>query len=126
MDAVSIASNKYIDQQLSARKVDSLSMLPKEVRREIRKQARAIATKDVFGEGHKLDKAGLPVEQGLGSPGNMTQQNIDAYVKAQTDKKFRESPEPGYEDNLKRMRAQLAECNARRRAESADDDDDDE
>jgi len=126
MDAVSVAANKFIEKQLSARKVEALELLPKEIRREIKKEARRIAHDDVFGVGHRTDKAGNPIEQGLGSPSNMTQQHIDAYVKSQTDKKFRDQPEPGFEDNLKKMRAQLAECQARRRAEMGDDDGDDD
>ena len=125
MDAASVASNKFVDSQLAARKVESIDMLPKEIRKEIRKEARAIARRDVFGVDHKTDKQGNPIEQGLGSAVKMTQQHVDAYIKAQTDKKFRSEPEPGYADNLKRMQAQLAECNARRRAEKADEDDDD-
>lgn len=124
MEAASVASLRFVESQLRARKVDSIDMLPKEIRREIRKEAKKIALTDVFGEGHKLDKNGMPLEQGLGSPSNMTQQHIDAYIKAQTNTKFREKPEDGYEDKLKVMRAQLAECNARRRAEQVDDDDD--
>jgi hypothetical protein len=122
--AVSVASQKFVQSQLAARKVESIDMLPKETRREIKKQARAIAYKDVFGEGHKVAKDGTPIEQGTGSPGNMTAQCIEAYIKNQTERR-KGGPEEGYEDNLKKMRAQLAECNARRRIEEADDDDDD-
>lgn len=125
MDAVSVRSLTFIDSQLKARGVTNISLLPKDVRKEIKKEARKIARQDVFGAEHKTDKAGEPIEMGVGSPGNMTQQNIDAYVKAQTDKKLREAPEQGYEENLKRMKAQLAECNARRRAERDEDEDDD-
>ena len=52
----------------------------------------------------------------------MTQQAYDAYIKSQTDSKT--GPEPGYEDHLKRMRQQLAACDARRAAMRTDDDDD--
>src|SRR5579872_6374012 len=115
--AVSVRSMRFIESQLAARKVESLDLLPKEVRKEIKKEARKIAREDVFGMGHKTGRDGTPIEQGLGSPANMTQQHIDAYVKAQTDPKMRPGgPENGYEDNLKRMRAQLAECQARRKA----------
>lgn len=124
MEAASIRAVKYVDSQLQARKVESLSLLPKEIRRQIKAEARRLATEDVFGVGHKVAKDGTPIEQGMGSAGNMTQQSIDAYVKYQTDKRFREKPEEGFEENLKRMKAQLAECNARRRAEADDDDDD--
>lgn len=123
MDAVSIRSNLYVDKQLQARKVEDLSLLPKEIRREIRKEAKRIATEDVFGVGHATDKAGNPIEQGIGAPGNMSQHCIDAYISEQTQR--RKEPEAGFEDTLKRMRAQLAECQAKRRAAKAAEDDDD-
>ena len=127
MDAVSIASQKYVEQQLNMRNVASLDMLPKEVRREIRKEAKAIALRDVFGADHKRDKDGNPVEQGIGSPVNMTQSAIDAYISNQTDRRRRgdEKAEDGYQETLAKMRKQLAECNTRRQAQRAADDDDD-
>ena len=126
MEAVSVASQKFVEKMLAERKVESLDMMPKDVRKHIRKEARRIAMEDVFGVGHKTDKSGIPIEQGVGAPGNITQQHIDAYVKAQTDSKIRPGgPEPGYEDHLARMRRELAECNARRAAARTDDDDED-
>ena len=123
--AVSVASLEFIAKQLALHKVESIHMLPPHARKEIKKEARAIATRDVFGVGFKTDKAGNPVEMGLGSPSNMTQQHIDAYIKAQTDPKMRPGgPEPAYEDHLSRMRKQLAECIARRPADLDDDDED--
>lgn len=125
MQAVSILSQQFIEKQLGARKVESLDMLPKDVRREIKRQAKQIALKDVFGEGHRTDKAGNPIEQGVGSPGNITQQHIDAYVKNQTERAAN-GPEPGYEENLAKMRKDLAACEARRHTARtyADDDED--
>lgn len=132
MDNVSIASTTYISKQLQLRKIEApslaegLALLPKEVRREIRKEAKRIAQNDVFGVDHKKDNKGEPIEQGNGSASNMTQQAIDAYIANQTDPKRRSGPpEDGYADNLKRMRAQFAECQARRRAAKAAEDDDD-
>jgi hypothetical protein len=122
-DAVSIASMKYIDSQLSARKVESLDMLPRDVRKQIKQEARQIARNDVFGVGHATDKQGNPIEQGLGSPGNITQQHIDAYIKNQTERS-KTGPEAGYEENLARMRKDFAACQARR-ARTADDDEED-
>jgi hypothetical protein len=124
MDAVSVASNKFIEKQLSARKVESIDLLPKEVRKEIKKEARRIAREDVFGVGHKTDKMGAPIEQGIGAKGNITQQHIDAYTKNQTERSPN-GPEPGYEENLKKMRVELAECEARRAAERVDADEED-
>jgi hypothetical protein len=123
--AVSIASLKHIEKQLALHKVESLDMLPKEVRKQIKRDAKQIALTDVFGVGHSTDKTGAPIEMGVGAKGNMTQQCIDAYIKAQTDSKT--GPEPGYEDHLKRMRQDFAACEARRAATrtAADDDDED-
>ncbi len=124
MTAVSVASLNYIDKQLAAHQVKSLDMLPKETRKQIKRAAKQIALTDVFGVGHSVDKTGAPVEMGVGSKDNMTQQCVDAYIKAQTDNKT--GPEPGYEDHLKRMRTQLAACESRRAAmRTADDDDED-
>ena len=63
---------------------------------------------NVFGADAPKDRNGFRVEQGLGSPGNMTQQAIDAYIKNQTERRTG-GPEPGYEQHLKRMQAQLVE-----------------
>lgn len=125
MDAVSIRSQKFVETQLTARKVDDISLLPKEIRREIKREAKRIATSDVFGHDFKADKAGNPIEQGLGADGNMTAQSIEAYIKNQTERR-KGGPEAGYEENLKKMRAKLAESDARRRATQAAEDDDDD
>lgn len=125
MDSVSIASQKYVEKQLQIRKVESIDLLPKETRREIRKEAKRIAVADVFGADHKTAKDGTPIEQGIGAPGNMTAASLEAYIKNQTERR-KGGPEPGFDDNVKRMEAQLKECNARRRAERAHEDDDDE
>jgi hypothetical protein len=37
--------------------------------------------RNVFGHDHRVDKNGRPIEQGIGSPGNMTRNAIDAYKK---------------------------------------------
>jgi hypothetical protein len=125
MNAASVASIQYIEKQLGARKVESLDMLPRDVRKEIKREAKKIALNDVFGVGHATDKSGNPIEQGLGSAANITQQHLDAYIKNQTDRSAT-GPEAGYEENLARFRKQLAECEARRVAARANDDDDDD
>lgn len=125
MTAVSVASNKFIDSQLAARKVESLDMLPRDVRKEIKREAKRIAENDVFGVDHKKDRNGNPIEMGLGAAGNITQQHIDAYIKNQTERSAN-GPEPGYEENLARMRKDLAECEARRVAARANDDDEED
>jgi hypothetical protein len=65
--------------------------------------------RNVFGFDHKTDKQGVPIEQGIGSPGNMTQNAVDAY------KRFGKE-EPGFTEHLKRMEADLAACNKVRAA----------
>ena len=47
MTAVSVSSLDYIQKQLAARKVQSLDMLPRDVRKQIKQEARRIATTDV-------------------------------------------------------------------------------
>jgi hypothetical protein len=64
---------------------------------------------NVFGADAPKDRNGWRLEQGLGSPGNMTQQSIDAYIKNQTERRAG-GPEAGFEENLKRMRSELAAC----------------
>jgi hypothetical protein len=72
---------------------------------------------NVFGADAPKDRQGFRLEQGLGSAGNMSQQSIDAYIKNQTERRAG-GPEPGYEDNLKRMRAQLAETEKKKDAKA--------
>jgi hypothetical protein len=126
MEANSVAAEQHVDKMLAAFKAKTLADLPRDVRKRIRKEARQIALNDVFGHGHKIGKDGEPVEQGLGSFENPSQQSIDAYIKAQTDKRYRESPEEGFEENVKRMRARFAEVQAqRRKLKAAEDDEED-
>jgi hypothetical protein len=69
--------------------------------------------KNVFGADHKTDKAGNPVEQGLGSAFNQTKQSVAAYRKWNSN-------EPDYEKNLARMEAELAAADTRCAAERSD------
>jgi hypothetical protein len=71
----------------------------------------AAAEANVFGFDHGKDAKGKPIEQGLGSPGNMTRQSIESYRKWGAS-------ELDYERHLARMEAQLAECAARRAAQT--------
>jgi len=66
---------------------------------------------NVFGVDHKKDRAGKPIEQGLGSPGNQTRQSIEAY------RRWNQS-EPDYERNLARMEKELEASQARRASEA--------
>ena len=124
MEAVSVASLKYVEKQLTLHNVASLDMLPKETRRAIKREARRIAENDVFGVDHKKDKAGNPIEQGIGAKGNMTVQCIEAYIKNQTERSP-SGPEPGYEEHLARMRRELAETQARNAAAAERDNEED-
>jgi hypothetical protein len=71
---------------------------------------------NVFGADAPKDRAGWRMEQGIGSPGNMTQQAIDAYVKNQTERRAG-GPEEGYKENLARMQAQLVETQKKKDAQ---------
>jgi hypothetical protein len=122
---VSISSQAYIEKQLGAHGVASLDMLPAHVRKEIRLGAKKIARQDVFGIDHKTDRNGNPIEQGVGAKGNQTQQSIDAYIKNNTERSPN-GPEPNFEETLARMRKDLAESEARRRAEQSTIDDDED
>lgn len=68
---------------------------------------------NVFGADAPKDRKGNRQEQGLGSPGNQTQQSIDAYIKNQTERRVG-GPEPDFLKNLEVMRAQLADCSKQR------------
>jgi hypothetical protein len=61
----------------------------------------------VFGEDFKIDRNGTPIENGLGSPGNMTAQSVAAYEKWCRD-------EPDHGRHLARMRKLLAEQQVKR------------
>lgn len=66
---------------------------------------------NVFGFDHKKDKHGEPIEQGIGSPSNMTRNCVEAYRKYGKDE-----PKEKYEATLARMEADLAKCDERRKA----------
>jgi hypothetical protein len=48
---------------------------------QLRREAEQRALTDVFGQGFRRDKHGNPMEQGLGAPGNETEQNFAAILK---------------------------------------------
>lgn len=68
---------------------------------------------NVFGEDAPKDRKGQRREQGFGSPGNQTQQSIDAYIKNQTERRIG-GPEPGFEQHVERMRKELEATTARK------------
>lgn len=70
--------------------------------------------RDVFGHDSKTDRKGKPIEQGIGSPAHPTRNSIEAYKQTQLVRSAK--PEPGFEENLKRMEAELAEFEANQRA----------
>jgi hypothetical protein len=65
---------------------------------------------NVFGHDHKKDRHGNPIEQGLGSEGNMTRNSVEAYRRWGKD-------DVNYAENLARMETQLAACEERRKQE---------
>ena len=48
---------------------------------QLRNEATVQAHNDVFGVGHKTDKHGNPMEQGIGAPGNESEQHFQAILK---------------------------------------------
>jgi hypothetical protein len=40
--------------------------------------------KNVFGHDHKKDRHGKPIEQGIGSPGNLSEQHFAALARAES------------------------------------------
>ena len=93
--------------------------LIKQLKQEVKEQA----DNDVFGVGHRKARDGTPIEQGLGSFENPTEQSIQAYIKNQTER--RTKVEDGFEENLKKMRARFAEVQAQRRSAKKDGDSND-
>ena len=71
--------------------------------------------RQTFGQDYKVDADGLPVEQGRGSKAQPARGSIDAYIKNQTERR-NGGVEPGYDDILKQMEADLAAFNANKPA----------
>jgi hypothetical protein len=112
----SVAAEQFLKRRLTQLNVQTLADLPSAMRKDLLKQARQIVLNDVFGVGHKLDKAGRPQEQGLGSAAQPTKQSVEAY------KKYGVS-EPEYAATLARMERDLAAFEARRAAEAKHEED---
>jgi hypothetical protein len=121
MTAFSVDAERFIQKSLADLGVQELRQAPREHRRRIMREAEAIAVAHVFGPGAQKDAGGNYQETGIGSWNNITKSHVEAYVIEQT--KRREVPEQGYEETLAKMRAQLAVCEARRRAEQKKEDD---
>jgi hypothetical protein len=74
---------------------------------------------NVFGFDHKKDRKGNPIEQGIGSPGNMTKNCVDAYKKycnPDNPKAVEPDPKDIYDATLARLQAELKACDVRRAA----------
>jgi hypothetical protein len=71
-------------------------------------QCAEAAAQATFGHDYKRDRRGEPIQQGVGSPGNMTRQSIDAYRRWH-------SQDEDFQKNLAIMEKQLLECNERRK-----------
>jgi hypothetical protein len=65
--------------------------------------------KTVFGQDHKIDRDGNPIEQGLGSAAQPTHNSVEAYRRWGRD-------EPDYAVNLSRMEKDLATYETKQRA----------
>ena len=65
---------------------------------------------NVFGIDAPKDRHGNRKEQGIGSAGNQTANSVAAYIKYCKN-------EPDYDENVKRMKAELAKCEEARKAQ---------
>ena len=75
---------------------------------------------NVFGRDHKKDRQGNPIEQGIGSAANQTANSLAAYNKyCNPNNPKAVDPDPNFEENFKRMKAELAACNEIRAAARA-------
>jgi hypothetical protein len=83
--------------------------------RDAFEQYAAAVEKAVFGVDVKHDRNGNPIEQGIGSALHPTRNSIDAYKAHQLGNKF--GPEPGFNEYLAKMEADLAAYEAKRAAE---------
>jgi hypothetical protein len=117
----SVDAERHIQKSLADLGVQELRQAPREHRRRILREAEAKTNAHVFGPDAKKDADGNFIEQGIGSWDNVTKSHIEAYIRSQTV--LRDTPEQGYEENLAAIRAQLAVCEARRRAEQKKEDD---
>jgi hypothetical protein len=72
---------------------------------------------NVFGFDHRKDRHGNPIEQGIGSSGNQTANSLAAYKKyCNPNNPKAVDPDPNFDENLKRMMAELAKSDAARAA----------
>ncbi len=83
------------------------------------KEAKQKVAEDTFGVGFKRDRNGNPIEEGLGSLKQPTQQSIDAYIKEQTTRRMG-GPEPDFEKHLETMRQRLRDYQAKKAAHAGD------
>lgn len=106
-----IDSAKHIAKRLADYRVKTMAELPSHLRKQLRKEAEDIALNSVFGENHKKDAAGEPIEHGIGSPGNQTRHSLDGF------KKYNDMTQPANIEALARMERELEICEKRRRQE---------
>jgi hypothetical protein len=74
--AFSVAGEKLLHRALQAEQVGNKALAA-----QLRAEAEQQANNDVFGVGHKTDRHGKPIEQGIGSDSNITDQHIAAVRK---------------------------------------------
>lgn len=122
MDGFSVAAERHVAGVLRDMQAKTLDHLPAEIKKRVLKEARDITNRNVFGEGHKKDRKGNPIEQGLGSHANPTAQSIAAYKKYCGPSKENPNGEDGYREHLAAMEKRLTEFNEERRTNARDDD----
>jgi hypothetical protein len=74
--AFSVAGEKLLQRAASAEAQGNRALAE-----QLRREAEIQANSDVFGIGYKTDKHGRPIESGIGSDSNITEQHIAAVRK---------------------------------------------
>lgn len=118
MEAWSVAAQKLIDQSRSTKLA-----LTDQQRKELRKEAKHRAREDVFGVGFKTDRNGVPIEQGIGSPGNGSIHDAEAFKKYCGPSKDNPQGEPGWEDVYKAKLKNAHETAAKRAKQRQEEED---
>lgn len=58
--------------------------VPPAMKKDLLRQAKVQALNDVYGVGHRVDRHGNPIEQGIGAPGNGSLNDAESYRKYHT------------------------------------------
>jgi hypothetical protein len=109
IEAFSIAGEQFIAKKLADLRVETLDALPVALRRQLRKEKLRIDLVAVYGEGFQFDENGNPVEQGIGTPNNMTLTAVRAFETSN------DCTLPKNSEHLALIKKQYAACQERDR-----------